>query len=223
MNLIKQIILGAFAMIPVTLSANIRYEIHHGQMSEEHIQQLYPLNRELLHEYPYLSAGTLEYFNELWHSVLPPNTMLVLAYDVDTIVGALIAFSADEPYGCAHIINQHQNYRPGKSFYIALAMVIKPYQRRGIARQLLQLCEIAAHEQGYTEIYLQTVVRSKDHPLKPDNALDLDTIWSRLGFHKTNLYEIYNWPTRCGVPGNEFIAPIDNAGQYWHKQLVCKD
>lgn len=209
-------VMGATSMV---LDASMHYEVHQGKISEEHIQRLYPLNQELLQEWPYLSAGTLEFYNEAWHSMLPSSVTLVLAYDADKIVGALIAFSADGPYGCAHVIDQHKNYRPGKSFYIALAMVIKPYQRRGIARKLLHFCEAAACEQGYPEMYLLTVVRSKEHPLKPDNAFDPNIVWERLGFSRIKLYEVYNWPTRCGVPGNEFAEPIDNTSQYWHKGI----
>lgn len=88
---------------------------------------------------------------------------------------------------------------------------------------LIDLFHNVARKQGYSDSYLATVVRSSNHPFKPANFPDINKVHECLGFVRTNIYELWLWPTRCGVPENERIALIDNMVQYWHNGHLDKD
>lgn len=205
-----------------TLAKNtpdIRYEMYYGRLSDEHIVALIPLRLELFYDYPYFYVGSPERELRNWKNMPSESMVSVLAYDGDCLVGAVLAY--DEDAAKHPSVAQHHAYQLGKCLHLDLIMISKTHRRHGTARELLRRFEQDAITRGYTNVYGITVVRSNNHPLKPERPLDLSAIGPRLGgFTPLPLYEVWNWPTRVGVPGNEFVASIDNMVQYWHKTLV---
>jgi ribosomal protein S18 acetylase RimI-like enzyme len=200
-------------------SMNIRYEVHRGPIDEPYLPRLKEFDATLFREYPYLFIPTPEHEAWYWHALSTPSTILVLAYDGETIVGALVGIATEENLGHGRTLSKHASFSEEHSFYLPWVAVDAAYQHQGIGRSLLSECERAAHEQGYTQMYLATVMRSKRHPFKPHEAFDPDNIWRRQGYIPAQLYEVWMWPTRVGVPGNEIIASVDNMVQFWHKAL----
>ena len=204
-------------------AADLRYEVHCGPISEHYLPQLKKFDKELFFEFPYLFVTTPEYEAVYWSAVSTPTTILILAYDQDTIIGAMVALSVDEKgEGHAEAVSQHAHYRPGKCINLAWIAVEKAYQRNGVANALVKVGEKVALAAGYTDAYMITVVRSQDHPLRPKTGFVFtpDIVCQRAGCQLTGIHELWQWPTRCGVPGNEYVATIDNMVQYWHKQIV---
>ncbi len=200
---------------------NIRYEIHHGALSERHIAELLPLRLTVFYDYPYLFSSTPEHETKRWKAIPQQDSIiLVLAYNNDTLVGGLLAYAEDP----AHhpVVSQLPNYNSSGSLYLELIMVVPTHQNRGIEREMLSIFEPDARNRGYTDIYDITVVRSQHHPFGIENTHDEILIYQNMGFKQMHLYDVWNWPTRCGVPGNEFVAPIDNMVQYWHKKLPTR-
>jgi hypothetical protein len=200
-----------------TSSHQIRYEVHCGTISEKHIQELMPLRLQLFYGYPYLFSGNAEEESHRWKSTPQNSTILVLAYDADALVGALLAYTDDASHYPA--LKKLPQYNPQSSLYIEFTMVIPRYERREIARELFKLFEAEASRKGYTDAYDITVIRSQHHPLKSENDIDCDIDGREWGLQKTHIYEPLVWATRCGTPGNEFVTRIDNMVEYWHKQL----
>lgn len=196
----------------------IRYEIHYGALSDKHIAELVPLRLELFYGYPYLYVGNPEREAHHWKNMPADGTVIVLAYDGAMLVGAVLAYNEDATKHKS--LAQHADYQPGTCLHLDLIMIVKTHRSLSAARELLKQFEAAARARGYTDVYGITVVRSNNHPLKPERSLELHAIGSRLGgFKPLPLYEVWNWPTRCGTPGNEFVAPVDNMVQYWHKKI----
>jgi GNAT superfamily N-acetyltransferase len=198
-------------------NADIRYEIHYGPISQRHRTELHPLRSQLFHDFPYLYCSNPERENMIWNKLSKDSTALLLAYDNEELVGAIISIGMSEDD--EKNLHKHPAYKNGKWLEIDMAMVVKSHQRRGIIRELLQRFKDDALKRGYTDVYGITVVRSDKHPLKPEHFIDLHKVWSSLGGTPTGITAAWNWPTRCGVPGNEFIAPIDNMIEYGHKTL----
>jgi GNAT superfamily N-acetyltransferase len=203
--------MAATLLTTMTIASDILYEVHHGPLSDEQIEILLPLRLELFYGYPYLYSGNPERERRNWKS-LPPSTIGIFAYYNTRLVGVIIAYEEDSAKHVA--LAGYANYRPGKGLHVDLIMVTKEYRKYGVARGLQKHFEVHARKNGYVDLYGITVVRSANHPLKPEKALDLYLLFSRAGFCALPLYETWNWPTRCGVPGNEFVAPIDNMVQY---------
>lgn len=216
-------VLGTIATLSAMFSvfADIRYELHHGPISTQHREELYPLRSQLFYDFPYLYCSNPERESTLWDKLSKESTILSLAYDDNQLVGAVIALGIDE--GEHMLLRKHPAYKQGTALEIDMVMIMKSHQRRGIARELLRRFQEDAQALGYTDVYGITVVRSPQHPLKPQEYLDLYLIWSSMGGTPTGLIAPWNWPTRCGTPGHEFVAPIDNMVQYWHKALLTKE
>jgi ribosomal protein S18 acetylase RimI-like enzyme len=215
--LINRLVCALVMCASFVAHADIRYEIHHGPISDLHRAELTPLRAHLFHDYPYLYCSNPEREKMIFNKLSKDSTALVLAYDNDKLVGALITLEMSEDD--AKILHKHPDYAPGKWLEIDMAMVLKSHQRRGIVRELLRHFKADAIARGYTDVYGITVVRSENHPLKPKDFIDLCKVWSDLGGTRTGLTAAWNWPTRCGIPGAEFIAPIDNMIEYWHTTL----
>lgn len=206
-------------LLSCTMSAEVSYEMHYGPISAQHREQLLPLRSTLFHDYPYLYVSNCEREAVLWDVLSRKSTLLALAYDNRELVGAVIALGIGDDN--EHVVlQQHRAFHEGCCLEIAMIMVAKRYQRRGIARKLVGSIEATARSQGYTDLYGITVVRSANHPLKPEVFANLDDICSHLGGTPTGLTAAWNWPTRCGMPGNEIVAPVDNMVQYWHKHIT---
>jgi GNAT superfamily N-acetyltransferase len=209
-------IFSTFLLTSLSIFAEIRYEIHRGPLSKEHVEMLKHYDPGMWYDYPYLLAATPEYEEEYWHEVSTPSTILVLAYNKkNNFAGAVVAYSVNEPGG--HV---GDFYAPGKNLYISWVGVLKEYQRKGIARKLMAMCESEAEQQKYTDAYLMTVVRSEGHPMKTENATNLDAVFSRLGYKPMGVYKVWNWPTRCSKEGKEYAADIDNMVKYWRKTFT---
>jgi hypothetical protein len=198
-------------------SPQIRYELHRGTMSDKHIEKLMPLRLKLFYGYPYLFSGTAEEETRRWKNT-PASTILVLAYDADTLIGALLAYPDDASHYPA--LKKLPHYKPATSLYIEFTMVAPVPHRHEIARELFKLFATEAARSGYTDVYDITVLRSQNHPLKAENDIDCDIDGRAWGLQRTHIYEPLVWSTRCGTPGNEFVARIDNMVEYWHKQLT---
>lgn len=195
---------------------DIRYEIHRGNIDEHTIKQL-PKLVQVYEEYPYLCVFTLEQAQRWAGHMSSEEGIWSAAYDGNILVGAMLAMPAREESD--PMLLSHSEFVHGKALMLEEAMVALQYQKQGIGRELIRLLLQEAVTQGYTDVYLLTVVRSHNHPLKPKDFIDLDIVWSRLGWLPTHLTGIRQWPTRCGVSDNECVARIDNMVEYWHKKL----
>jgi hypothetical protein len=199
----------------------ITYEVYRGMEATRHVHHWPPLSVALTYDYPYLYVGKAE--DENIEQFATDGTILVLVRADEKVVGIAIGTPVDSAKGDSiymeKFITQDEHYHRGSAIYIVEVLVDKPYQHQGIMQTMAQLFEQTACEMGYTDMYGVTVERSGNHPFKTDDAPDLDVIWSNLGAQKTQLAKPANWPTRCGIPGNECVARVDNMLRLWHKSV----
>jgi GNAT superfamily N-acetyltransferase len=182
------------------------------------------LSVALTYDYPYLYVGKAE--DEDVEQFSTDGSVAVLAKDGEQVIGIAIGKPVDSEKGHSKmvcpLVQQHARYQYGKAIYVVEVLVDTPYQRQGIARRMMEYFEHESGLLGYADMYLVTVERSANHPFKTVDVVDLDVIWKRLQFSKTHLSKAALWPTRCGVPGNEFVAPVDNMLRLWHKRITCR-
>ena len=209
------VIIGT-ALSHALLFAEVTYELHHGTIDERTLKQL-PELAKVYREYPYLYCPNPEQAKKYWAGLSGEDTIWSAAYDESTLVGAMVAIPVRNDVD--PILPTHSEFVQGKALMLEEAMVALSYQRQGIGRELIRLLMEDASVQGYTDVYLLTVVRSSHHPLKPKNFIDLDAVWKHLGWQPTHLTGIRTWPARCWCYDSECVALIDNMVEYWHKKL----
>jgi hypothetical protein len=127
-----------------------------------------------------------------------------LARSSEVIPGAIEIFKKDK-------INVIEYY------YLGEFIVRHEYRNQGIfSRLFFEACEISKNL-GYKNICLMTVDREDQHPLKPSAYRNTDELWKKLGFFKTNLKLIQEWPT---IMVNNQINNKHHSLSFWIKDIV---
>lgn len=170
-------------------------------------------------EYPYLYEGKMEeeisyldWFSKLKHSAI------VIAFYNDEPVGfitgtALSAF--DEHFKGSIDLFKNAGLPYATYYYISDAIVLPEHRNKLLVTQMAQLMEEHADILGYTATCF-VCEHHESHPLKPENYKELDELFKKNGYSKTEMVVAYNWPTRQIDGGDKMQL---HAMNYWIKQL----
>ncbi|MFA5983219.1 MAG: GNAT family N-acetyltransferase [Methylococcaceae bacterium] len=168
------------------MSQNIRVESCSGQALERHIKELARLRIEVFREFPYLYDGTYEYEEKYLQTYLNcPESIIVLAFDGDKIVGASTAipmtFETEElkrPFVDA-------GYDLAKVFYCSESVLNRAYRGLGIGVRFFEHREAHAKTLGgFEHITFCCVERPLAHPRRPPDYVPLDQFWNKRGYVK---------------------------------------
>jgi len=195
----------------------ITYSVYRNSEVSAYEEPLARLDEVLFYEFPYLYQEPSRELQIYRFHV--DGALFVVARCGERIIGIAGGMSAEAKKKYIDLLSQHAEYQAGKSLYVAEVVVDKEFQQQGVGREIMRLYEQAARDMGYTDLYLITVVRSDDHPLKPEVFIDLHAAWQKLGFTPTHITAPWQWSTRCGVPGDEVPITIDNMIRLWHKKI----
>ena len=66
--------------------------------------------------------------------------------------------------------------------YGAESVLLEPYRGIGLGHRFIDLREAHASAMGRSHVAFCSVVRSKDHPARPDNARTNDAFWMGRGY-----------------------------------------
>ncbi|BBL69594.1 GNAT family N-acetyltransferase [Methylogaea oryzae] len=167
-----------------------------GRAIEPYLSDLARLRIEVFRDFPYLYDGTQEYEEKYLRTyVNSPDSVVVLAYDGDTAVGASTGLPmADEteefqqPFVDA-------GYDPQRIFYCAESVLLKSHRGKGIYKHFFDGREGHARKLGrFDWCTFCCVQRPENHPLRPADYAPLDPIWSKFGYVKhPELVTHYTW------------------------------
>jgi GNAT superfamily N-acetyltransferase len=188
-------------MTPFTPSDNnmaktIRVERRSGIALLPYIPELAHLRIEVFRDFPYLYDGTLEYEKKYLQIYIDhPESVIVLAFDGDRIVGASTAipmkYETDElkqPF-------LEQGYNLDEVFYCSESVLNKAYRGLGLGVRFFEEREAHAAELGgFKHITFCCVERPIDHPRRPADYVPLDQFWNKRGYFKhPELKTTYRW------------------------------
>lgn len=170
-------------------------------------------------EYPYLYDGKmdeeiayLEWFSKLKHSAI------VIAFYNNEPVGFITGTSlAAFDFYYAGSVNLFNN--AGLSYdtyyYFSDAIVLPEHRNKLLVTQMAQMLEEHADILGYTATCFVSE-SYESHPLKPEGYKELDGLFKKNGYSKTDMIITYNWPT-LQIDGTDKmqIHPMN----YWIKNL----
>ncbi|PKM10526.1 MAG: GNAT family N-acetyltransferase [Gammaproteobacteria bacterium HGW-Gammaproteobacteria-3] len=178
------------------MSNNIRIERWVGKTLERYIPELARLRIKVFREFPYLYDGDPDYEKKYLQTYIDcPESVIVLAFDGDTIIGASTAiplkYETDE-------VKQpfiENGYDPNEVFYCGESVLNKKYRGFGIGVKFFQQREAhAADLGGFEHICFCCVERPVDHPRRPVDYLPLDKFWNKRGYFKhPELKTTYTW------------------------------
>jgi GNAT superfamily N-acetyltransferase len=178
------------------MSKNIRIERKSGTALIEHISDLARLRIEVFRDFPYLYDGDFEYEKKYLQTYIDcPESVIVLAFDGDEVVGASTAIPMKHETIEIQKPFIDQCYNLDDVFYCSESVLNKNYRGLGIGVKFFDEREAHAAELGgFKHIAFCCVERPIDHPRRPENHVSLDAFWNKRGYVKhPELHTEYVW------------------------------
>jgi GNAT superfamily N-acetyltransferase len=178
------------------MTKNIRIERKCGEELLPYISDLARLRIEVFRDFPYLYDGDFEYEKKYLQTYIDcPQSVIVLAFDSDEVVGASTAMPMK--YETAEIQKPfiENNYDLDEVFYCSESVLNKNYRGLGIGVKFFDEREAHAVELGgFKHITFCCVQRPENHPRRPENYVPLDKFWNKRGYVKhPELHTEYVW------------------------------
>lgn len=194
----------------------IRVESFVGSAARRFIPDLARLRTQVFRDFPYLYDGTADYEeNYLRTYIQSPESVIVIAFDGETIVGAATALPlAHEPdYATAPF--RARGHDLSKLFYCGESVLDRRYRGRGLGVAFFEHREAWARKLGrFTHSCFCGVVRPPDHPRRPKDYVPLDAFWQKRGYRKVEgLTTEFTWRDL------DEAVPTPKPMQFWMKEL----
>ncbi len=178
------------------MSKQIRIERKSGAALERHIPDLARLRIEVFRDFPYLYDGDFEYEKKYLQTYLDcPESVIVLAFDGDEVVGASTAMPMKNETAEIQKPFIENGYNLDEVFYCSESVLNKNYRGLGIGVRFFEEREAHAAELGgFKHITFCCVERPIDHPRRPADYVPLDAFWNKRGYVKhPELHTSYVW------------------------------
>jgi len=167
-----------------------------GDELVKYIPELAQLRIQVFRDWPYLYDGDLAYEEKYLQTYIQaPNSVIVLAFDGDKVVGAStgipLKYETDEvkkPFIDA-------GYDVDKVFYCGESVLISSYRGQGAGVAFFDHREAQAREiGGFDYSCFCGVQRPDDHPARPADYVPLDNFWRKRGYEKhPELNTTFSW------------------------------
>lgn len=194
----------SLSILPVTGGAIVRY-----------IPDLAQLRIRVFREWPYLYEGDLAHEEEYLRIYSEsPTAVIVLALDGGKVIGASTAVAlTSEPQKMQDALRA-AGFDPAKILYAGESLLYPEFRGHGVGLRFFEERETHARRLGMTHVAFCRVIRAKDDPRRPADAVDLDDYWRRRGYTlRSDIRTEFSWKE---VGGDE---PVVNAMEFWIKTL----
>jgi len=178
------------------MAKDIRIERYSGAALHRYISELARLRIEVFRDFPYLYDGDYDYekkYLQLYIDI--PESVVVLAFDGDKVVGASTAIPMQYETDPIKKPFLEQGYPLDEVFYCSESVLNKDYRGLGLGVRFFEEREAHAKDLGgFKTLTFCCVERPVDHPRRPDNYVPLDVFWNKRGYVKhPELKTTYLW------------------------------
>jgi len=174
----------------------IRIERCSGAALVHYVPELARLRIEVFRDFPYLYDGDYDYEKKYLQTYIDtPESVIVLAFDGDKVVGASTAIPMQYETDQLKKPFLEQGYNLEDVFYCSESVLNKDYRGLGLGVQFFEQREAHAEDLGgFKVITFCCVERPIDHPRRPANYVPLDLFWNKRGYVKhPELKTTYSW------------------------------
>ena len=192
-----------------------------GQEIEPYTRLLSEMRVSEFYNFPYLYSGNVEDdYTFTKDYALSKQGMLIVAFKDDQICGLYSGMPLQSPspflkHFCKTLA---QNRIDASKCYYSGELIIQPeYRRNYLAKELMQRFITEVNQMGFNQIMGITSLREIDHPLRPKNYFDTDTVWAKQGFQKMAFNLSCAYSTR--QPDGSVIE-ADNLMSCWLKSCL---
>lgn len=174
----------------------LRLERLSGEKLNQYIPELARLRIQVFRDWPYLYDGDLAYEEKYLKTYIEaPNSVIVLAFDGDKVVGASTGIPLKHETEEVKAPFIDAGYDVDKIFYCGESVLISDYRGQGAGVAFFEHRE--AHAQdigGFTFSCFCGVQRPADHPRRPRDYVPLDNFWRKRGYEKhDDLNTTFSW------------------------------
>jgi GNAT superfamily N-acetyltransferase len=147
------------------------------------LDALADLRIRVFRDFPYLYDGDRAYERDYLSAYAASSgAVIVGAFDGQTLVGAATAAPmADHAEEFAAPFAVYGMDITG-IYYFGESVLLSAYRGKGIGHAFFDRREAAAQANGFSRAAFCAVVRSPDHPARPDGYSPLDAFWRKRGF-----------------------------------------
>ncbi len=178
------------------MTETIRVQRYSGQALEQFIADLARLRIQVFRDFPYLYDGDFDYEQKYLKTYIEcPESVIVLAFDGDKIIGASTAIPLRyETEEVKQPFIEH-GYNVDEVFYCGESVLDKNYRGRGLGVRFFAEREAHAEQLGgFKHITFCCVERPSDHPRRSADYVPLDKFWTKRGYVKhPELTTHYSW------------------------------
>jgi GNAT superfamily N-acetyltransferase len=169
----------------------------------------------IFREWPYLYDGTLDYEEQyLAHLLDESGAVLVVARDGDSIIGVATASPMARQDEAARKPFEDSGHDIAALSYFGESVLLPSYRGKGVGHAFFDHREAAARKAGFTETCFCGVVRSPNHPLRPQDARDLGPFWRVRGYAPLDgMIARYDWKDI------DQLEESRHDMQFWHRVL----
>lgn len=174
----------------------IRIERCSGTALQQYIPELARLRIEVFRDFPYLYDGDYDYEKKYLQTYIDtPESVMVLAFDGDKVVGASTAIPMKYETDQLKKTFLEHGYNLDDVFYCSESVLNKDYRGLGLGVRFFEQREAHAEDLGgFKTITFCCVERPPDHPRRPVNYVPLDRFWNKRGYFKhPELATTYSW------------------------------
>lgn len=162
---------------------SISNELLTGLNVENHLYEIASLRIDIFREYPYLYDGDRnDEFHYLQRYAEAPDACAIVVFDDENVVGAATGIPLREEEGLlAPFAGSH--YPLDATYYVGELLFYPAYRNQGLGIDVMAMMEKYALSLGnYHHLACATVVRPDDHPLRPQEYVQIERFLARTGF-----------------------------------------
>jgi GNAT superfamily N-acetyltransferase len=134
-------------------------------------------------DWPYLYDGDAAYEAAyLTEYAAATDTVLVAAFDGERIVGAATAAPMRHQKAEFRAPFEARGMDAARLFYFGESVLLPGYRGQGIGHAFFDLREAQARACGANAACFAAILRSADHPARPEDYAPLDAFWTKRGY-----------------------------------------
>lgn len=167
-----------------------------GAAAAPYLDDLARLRIGVFRDFPYLYEGDLGYERDYVATyAAAPGSIIVLAQDGDSVVGASTALPLCEETEEFQAPFRSGSWHPQRIFYFGESVLLPAYRGRGLGVRFFEEREAHARQAGTFDICcFSAVQRPQEHPARPRNYVPLDAFWHKRGYvHHPELHTTFRW------------------------------
>lgn len=161
----------------------ISNELLTGLNVKKYLDEIASLRIEIFREYPYLYDGNRnDELNYLQRYAEVSDACAIVAFDDENVVGAATGIPLGQEDGLlAPFASSH--HPVDETYYVGELLFYPAYRNQGLGIDLLGVIEKYVLSLGnYRYLASATVVRPDDHPLRPQEYVQIERFLARTGF-----------------------------------------